>query len=67
MFSFSKNTKGEPNDIFDESILTIELILFANFFSLLLNNTKISTLDAIKVIKKSLKSVQFSGYFFVNL
>ncbi len=42
-------------------------IPFFLLFSLFLNNIKISTLDAIKVIKNSLKSIQFSGCIFVNL
>ncbi len=45
-------SKRGSKDIFDGSILTIELILFAFFllFSLFLNNIKILTLDAINLM-----------------
>jgi hypothetical protein len=45
----------------------VHIICFFLLFSLFLNNIKISTLDAMKVIKNYLESVQFSGYFFGNL
>ncbi len=44
-----------------------QIICFFLLFLLFLNNIKISTLDAKKVIKNYFKSVQFSGYFFGNL
>ncbi len=58
--------RGAKGLVYFENRADIICYLFL-LFSLFLNNIKISTLDAIKVVKNSLKSVQFSGYLFVNL